>query len=178
MGSSKIISLVFIRFLSFSLIKMVSYIQLTFLSVVSSVIYHLIMKRMDLDGYDSALFLIWLHVVMIGFLTLRYWNNDPKNFVVFDRKILTDTRFIMLVVVGGFMSYITHYYGYGVAFLKFRNPGYFQAIMGLELVGITVFATLLFGSDIGIKEIIGILFILLGSVIITWTEKKSKSIMS
>lgn len=154
---------------------MTSYIQLAFLSVCSSIIYHLIMKRMDLDGYDSALFLIWLHVVMIGFLTLRYWNNDPKNFVVFNKKILTDYRFIVLVVLGGFMSYITHYYGYGVAFLKFRNPGYFQAIMGLELVGITVFAALLFGSDLGIKEIIGILLILLGSVIITWTEQNNIS---
>jgi drug/metabolite transporter (DMT)-like permease len=134
------------------------------------------MKQLGNDGYDSTLFLIWLHIIMIGFLILHYWRNDPKNFSIFNKKILTDYRFMGFVIVGGFMSYITHYYGYGVAFLKFKNPGYFQALMGLELLGITVFAALLFGSDLGLKEILGILFIIIGSVIITWTENSNKSL--
>jgi len=154
---------------------METYIKWAYLSIISGVFYHMVIKKMSLDGYDHNLILIWLHVVMLLFLSFDYWRYHKQKETDQTFSILTDPRFVLLALVGGFLSYINHHYGYE-AFLKFRNPGYYQALLTMELVIITILAVFFFGSHLGTKEIIGISFISVGSIIITWSENKASLI--
>lgn len=148
---------------------MKEYLHWAYLSIVSGILYHLILKKMSRDNYDHTLTLIYLHIVLLAFLGLSYWKQDKKEKI---NNIFNDGNFVLLLILGGFFSFINHSYGYK-AFMHFRNPGYYQALLTLELVGITILATYLFKSHIGLKEMIGIGLISLGSIVITWSENKT-----
>lgn len=145
---------------------MKDYLKLAYLSVLSETSYHLLLKKSNIDGYDYIITLFWFHISMLFFLLIHYYFYDTDKRLT---DVLNNKKFVMIFLIGGFLSYITHVAGY-YAFLNFRNPGYFQGLLSLELILMTLISYLLFGSHIGIKEIIAIGLIIAGSVLITWDE--------
>ena len=147
------------------------YIFWSFVSVLTLTLYHLILKQFQLDGHNNTLALIWLHITMIIFLCISYHKNNPNDFGKIIKVVWTDHRFLLMAIIGGLFSYITHDFGY-YAYLQFRNPGYFEAIMNSESVLLAILSVYFFKSHFGLQEFFGVILVLLGVVIISWREYK------
>jgi uncharacterized membrane protein len=149
------------------------YIFWSFVSVITLTVYHLILKNFQMNGYNNTLALIWLHITMIIFLCISYYKNNPTDFHKIATIVWTDHRFLLMAIIGGLFSYITHDFGY-YAFLQFRNPGYFEAIMNSEALLLAVFSVYLFNSHFGFQEIFGAILVLIGVIIISWKESQKQ----
>lgn len=146
---------------------MKDYLWWAYLSIFSNVAYLLILKKINMEGYDPIFIMVSLHLIMITFLIFQY--QQKHNLIQDLRKAITNQTFLGLILVGGFCSFLNHYYGYS-AYLSFSNPGYYQALITLEIVFLTILSVFLFGSSLGNDQIIGIGMVIAGSVIITWKE--------
>ena len=151
---------------------MKNYIFWTFMSVITVTFYHLILKNFQKKGYNNTLALIWLHIAMIVFLIISYYKNNKDNFKEVITTVLYDRTFLIMIIIGGFFSYITHDFGY-YAFLQFRNPGYFEAIMNSEALLLAICSVFLFKSHFGIQEFLGAILIIAGTFVLTRNESKS-----
>jgi uncharacterized membrane protein len=149
------------------------YLFWTFVSVVTVAFYHIILKQFQLDGHNNTLALIWLHITMIIFLCISYYKNNPKDFKSIITTVINDRRFLIMAIVGGFFSYITHDFGY-YAFLQFRNPGYFEALMNSEALLLAVLSVYFFKSHFGLYEVLGAILIILGTALLSWKEYSAK----
>jgi drug/metabolite transporter (DMT)-like permease len=147
------------------------YIFWSFISVITLTLYHVILKQFQIDGHNNTLALIWLHITMIIFLCISYYKNNPNDFGKIVKVVWNDHRFLLMAIIGGLFSYITHDFGY-YAYLQFRNPGYFEAIINSESVLLAVLSVYLFNSHFGLREIFGAILVLIGVVIISWREYK------
>jgi uncharacterized membrane protein len=147
------------------------YIFWSFVSVVTLTLYHVILKQFQIDGHNNTLALIWLHITMIIFLCISYYKNNPNDFGKIIKVVWSDYRFLLMAIIGGLFSYITHDFGY-YAYLQFRNPGYFEAIMNSESVLLAILSVYFFKSHFGLQEFFGVILVLLGVVIISWREYK------
>jgi len=147
------------------------YIFWSFISVLTLTLYHVILKQFQLDGHNNTLALIWLHITMIIFLCISYYKNNPNDFGKIIKVVWSDHRFLLMAIIGGLFSYITHDFGY-YAYLQFRNPGYFEAIMNSESVLLAILSVYFFKSHFGLQEFFGVILVLLGVVIISWREYK------
>ncbi len=147
------------------------YIYWTFISIFTVAFYHLILKQFQVNGYNNTLALIWLHIIMLFFLCLSYYKNhgNIKDIVT---SVITDKRFMVMALIAGFLSYITHDFGY-YAFLQFRNPGYFEALINAEALVVLLVSIFLFNSHFGIQEILGAVLIILGTIILAYKESNS-----
>ena len=147
------------------------YIYWTFISIFTVAFYHLILKQFQVNGYNNTLALIWLHVIMLFFLCLSYYKNhgNIKDVIT---SVITDKRFMIMALIAGFLSYITHDFGY-YAFLQFRNPGYFEALINAEALVVLLVSIFLFNSHFGIQEILGAVLIILGTIILAYKESNS-----
>jgi uncharacterized membrane protein len=150
---------------------MENYIFWTFVSIFTVAFYHLILKQFQVDGYNNTLALIWLHLVMVFFLCVSYYKNQGNL-----KDIITtfayDKRFLFMALVAGFLSYITHDFGY-YAFLQYRNPGYFEALINTEALVVVIMSIFLFNSHFGLQEFIGAVLIIIGGVILAYKESSS-----
>lgn len=147
------------------------YIFWSFISVLTLTLYHVILKQFQLDGHNNTLALIWLHITMIIFLCISYYKNNPNDFGKIIKVVWSDHRFLLMAIIGGLFSYITHDFGY-YAYLQFRNPGYFEAIINSESVLLAILSVYFFKSHFGLQEFFGAILVLLGVVIISWREYK------
>jgi len=147
------------------------YIFWTFISIFTVAFYHLILKQFQVNGYNNTLALIWLHIIMIFFLCLSYYKNhgNIKDVVT---SVITDKRFMIMALIAGFLSYITHDFGY-YSFLQFRNPGYFEALINAEALVVLLVSIFLFNSHFGIQEAFGAVLIILGTIILAYKESNS-----
>ena len=151
---------------------MKNYIFWTFVSVITVTVYHLILKNFQVKGYNNTLALIWLHIAMIVFLLISYYKNNKDNFKEVITTVLYDRTFLIMIIIGGFFSYITHDFGY-YAFLQFRNPGYFEAIMNSEALLLAICSVFLFKSHFGIQEVLGAVLIIAGTFVLTRNESNA-----
>lgn len=147
------------------------YIFWSLVSVITLTLYHVILKQFQIDGHNNTLALIWLHITMIIFLCISYYKNNRSEFSNIIKVVWNDHRFLLMAIIGGLFSYITHDFGY-YAYLQFRNPGYFEAIINSESVLLAILSVYFFNSHLGLQEIFGALLVLLGVVIISWREYK------
>jgi uncharacterized membrane protein len=147
------------------------YIFWTFVSILTVAFYHLILKQFQMYGYNNTLALIWLHLVMLIFLCMSYYKNHGNISEVIT-SVITDKRFLIMAIVAGFLSYVTHDFGY-YSFLQFRNPGYFEALINSEALVVLVLSIFLFNSHFGIYETIGSVLIILGTIILAYKESKA-----
>jgi drug/metabolite transporter (DMT)-like permease len=144
------------------------YIFWTFISILTVAFYHLILKQFQVLGYNNTLALIWLHVIMLIFLCISYYKNQGNITEVFT-KVITDKKFLLMALVAGFFSYITHDFGY-YSFLQYRNPGYFEALINAEALVVLVLSIFLFNSHFGLQELFGALLIISGTIILAYKE--------
>ncbi len=77
-----------------------------------------------------------------------------------------------MALIAGFLSYITHDFGY-YSFLQFRNPGYFEALINAEALVVLLVSIFLFNSHFGIQEALGAVLIILGTIILAYKESNS-----
>ena len=147
------------------------YIYWTFISIFTVAFYHLILKQFQINGYNNTLALIWLHIIMVFFLCISYYKNHGNISEVIT-SVITDRRFMIMAIIAGFLSYITHDFGY-YSFLQFRNPGYFEALINAEALVVLFVSIFLFNSHFGLIEVIGAIFIIIGTVILAYKESKA-----
>ncbi len=147
------------------------YIFWTFISILTVAFYHLILKQFQVLGYNNTLALIWLHLIMLIFLCISYYKNQGSvsNIIT---SVITDKKFLLMALVAGFFSYITHDFGY-YSFLQYRNPGYFEALINAEALVVVILSVFLFNSHFGIQELIGSILIIVGTVLLAYNESKS-----
>jgi drug/metabolite transporter (DMT)-like permease len=108
---------------------------------------------------------------MLIFLCISYYKNQGSvsNIIT---SVITDKKFLLMALVAGFLSYITHDFGY-YSFLQYRNPGYFEALINAEALVVVVLSVFLFNSHFGIQEFIGAILIFLGTILLAYNESKS-----
>lgn len=150
---------------------MENYIFWTFISILTVAFYHLILKQFQIYGYNNTLALIWLHLVMLTFLCMSYYKNhgNIKDIIT---SVIYDKRFLGMAIFAGFLSYVTHDFGY-YAFLQYRNPGYFEALINTEALVVAILSIFLFNSHFGIQEFIGSILIIMGGIILAYKEASS-----
>lgn len=147
------------------------YIFWTFVSILTVAFYHLILKQFQISGYNNTLALIWLHMVMLIFLFMSYYKNHGNISEVIT-SVITDKKFLIMAVVAGFLSYVTHDFGY-YSFLQFRNPGYFEALINSEALVVLVLSVFLFNSHFGLQEFLGAILIIVGTIVLAYKESKA-----
>jgi drug/metabolite transporter (DMT)-like permease len=99
-----------------------------------------------------------------------YKNHGTIKDVI--TSVIYDRRFLVMAIFAGFLSYITHDFGY-YAFLQYRNPGYFEALINTEALVVTILSIYLFNSHFGIQEFIGSILIIFGTIILAYKESSS-----
>ncbi len=144
------------------------YIFWTFVSILTVAFYHLILKQFQVLGYNNTLALIWLHIIMVIFLCISYYKNQG-NITEIVTKVITDKKFLLMALVAGFFSYITHDFGY-YSFLQYRNPGYFEALINAEALVVLILSIFLFNSHFGLQELFGSVLIITGTIVLAYKE--------
>jgi drug/metabolite transporter (DMT)-like permease len=105
---------------------------------------------------------------MLIFLCISYYKNQGDVTEIIT-KVITDKKFLLMALVAGFLSYITHDFGY-YSFLQYRNPGYFEALINSEALVVLVLSIFLFNSHFGLQELFGALLIISGTIILAYKE--------
>jgi len=118
-------------------------------------------------SYKQLISVNGLHISTICFwvnlFTLPLFAMDTK---LQGKNLLVDLKFIFVFWVLGIIFFIC-----GTSQLKAismaPNPGYCDAIILLKIVFISLISFFAFGSDLSIKKIVGCLFCILGSIIVS-----------
>jgi drug/metabolite transporter (DMT)-like permease len=144
------------------------WIFFSFMAMISTSIGMILLKMIDINKYDFLMFIICTYI-MAGIAAAIYLVYDKNIRAKFINNC--DIFLIMFIILFGGLRFINNFTVFHA--LKYApNIGYSHIIINLNIVLTLLASYFLFKQTININSFIGILFCLIGIIIISLNAHK------
>jgi drug/metabolite transporter (DMT)-like permease len=134
-----------------------------FVSASYITVKYAVIKSGNNNGLLERSFIILsLTMGILAILTLLFFK-ETRNNIIKDIKNIESSKWILLSGLCIFISYFFLFRGSVSA----PNLGYARSILTIDIIMLTIFSALLFNAPISLTSILGMIFIILGILLVS-----------